>query len=98
GGGWDASLLIDGRTDRGWSSFAGQTANQVVIIALAGGGSNVIDRVRVDGSSTEGGPPADGLRDFEVRVSTTDLVVSSFPTVCSGTAPQASGWSGCLFP
>ncbi len=92
GGGWDVNYLIDGTSIHGWSTVALQTANQYAIVALPYSSTYTIDRVRINPAATSGDPPGDDLRNFQVRVSTTDTNPSSFITVYSGTAPQQSAF------
>jgi len=92
GAGWDVTYLIDGTSVHGWSTVALQTANQYAIVALPYSSTYTIDRVRINPAATSGDPPGDDLRNFQVRVSTTDTNPSSFITVYSGTAPQQNAF------
>ncbi len=88
GGVYGPEKMIDG-TAGGWSTAGGQTTNQWIIVALPGGNSYTIDRVRLNPYTPSGsGYAADSIRNFQVRVSTTDTQISSFATVYTGVAPQ----------
>jgi hypothetical protein len=98
GGSWDVTKLIDGSSQLGWSTQAGQTTNQWAIVELANSGTYAIDRVRLNPSATSGDGPEMNLRDFEIRVSMTDTQPSSFTTVVSATAPQQNAFFEYRFP
>ncbi|MFL5735353.1 MAG: discoidin domain-containing protein, partial [Chloroflexia bacterium] len=88
GGGWDVAGLIDGDLNVGWSGDGGQTTNQYIIVRLPAGNTYTIDHVQIDPAATGGDGLANSMRDFEIRVSTTDTNTLSFTTVITGTTPQ----------
>jgi uncharacterized delta-60 repeat protein len=92
GGAYGPEKMIDG-TAGGWSTAGGQVTNQWIIVALPGGNSYTIDSVRLN-PYTAAGPSyaADSIRNFQVRVSTTDTQMSSFATVYTGVAPQQNAF------
>ncbi|MBV9280385.1 MAG: discoidin domain-containing protein, partial [Chloroflexi bacterium] len=85
---WAATYINDGRLDRGWESAPNQTNDQYVKLAFRGQATASITGVYIDPSATNGDPSADDLRDFEIRVSTTDLSDDSFRTVFTSRASQ----------
>jgi hypothetical protein len=91
GSGYQPSNLIDDNPASGWSTAQGQKANQYVIIALPRGGTYNVNRVRLNPYTTSGNTEAykiDSVKDFQVRVSTTDANPNSFRTVFNATAPM----------
>jgi uncharacterized repeat protein (TIGR01451 family) len=72
------------RSGRGiWSTAPGQVTNQWVKVQLVGGSAHVVSRVAIQGSSS-----TPGLKDFQIRVSTTGAADADFTTVMTGTMPQ----------
>jgi hypothetical protein len=88
GGNWDVARLIDGSLTAGWSGASGQTTNQYIIVRLPAGNTYTIDHVQIDPAATSGDPSIYDMRDFQIRVSTTNTDTLSFTTVYTGTTPQ----------
>jgi hypothetical protein len=84
-----AKHLIDGSTNDGWSSGAGQVANQWVKIGFGQNTAYSIGAVVVDPGATHGHPATNDLKDFQIRVSTTGTDDADFSTVFSGTAKHS---------
>jgi PKD repeat protein len=66
-----------------WYTLNGQTTNQWLKLLLTDGVPYLIDRVALVGT---GG--TDGIKDFQIRVSTTTSDDSAFTTIASGTLPE----------
>jgi hypothetical protein len=76
---------IDNSASSGWVTADGQITNQWIKVNLTGNGLHVVDRVMLKGAATN-----NGLRDFEIRVSTTGSADADFTTIFTGTVPQDS--------
>lgn len=76
---------IDNSQSTVWRTASGQPTNQWIKVQLAGTGIHILDRVILRGSSS-----TPGLRNFEIRVSTTGTDDADFTTVFTGTVPQDS--------
>ena len=87
----DARFLIDGRFDTGWATGAGQVANQWVKIGFQQDKMYFISRVIIVTPASDGHRPSSGLRDFQIRVSTTGTDDASFVTVLRGTCHERTG-------
>jgi mannose-6-phosphate isomerase-like protein (cupin superfamily) len=83
-----AKHLIDGSVDNGWSTAAGQVANQWVKIGFSQNTPHSIGAVAIDPGATHSHPAANDLKNFQIRVSTTGTDDADFTTVFSGTAAQ----------
>ncbi len=68
-----------------WRTGSGQPSNQWLKVQLPGGQLPILDRVVLKGSAF-----TPGLRDFEIRVSTTTTDDLAFSPVFTGTVPQDS--------
>ncbi|HKC05144.1 MAG TPA: choice-of-anchor Q domain-containing protein [Patescibacteria group bacterium] len=90
GDGWDVSFLIDDRTDLGWAGLENETTDQYVIVRLKDGVTHTINHVRLDPGATSGDLDEDGMKNFQIKVSTTDTDPGSFTTVFTGTAPETN--------
>lgn len=75
---------IDSNTATNWITANGQNTNQWIKVDLAGA-LHVVDRVVLRGNGS-----ANGLREFEIRVSTTTSADSAFAPIFTGTVPQDS--------
>lgn len=93
-----AKHLIDGSINDGWSTAAGQIANQWAKIGFAQNMVHSIGAVAIDPGATHGHSTANDLKDFQVRVSTTGTDDADFTTVFSGTAKQTSALQRFEFP
>jgi len=83
GGGYDITQMIDGRMDRGWSTLSGANANQNFVVELSNGGTYNINRIRLNPYTRSGGGFAnDTIKDFQLRVSTTDNQSREFHGGC----------------
>jgi hypothetical protein len=87
GGSYAVEQMIDGTTNRGWSTTSGAVKDQYFVVALPRGETYSINKVRLNGYSTYKDPP-NSIRNFQIRVSTTDASPASFRTVFSGTSPR----------
>ncbi len=74
---------IDNSQTTYWRTASGQPANQWIKVQLPGSQLPILDRVILRGSAS-----TPGLRDFEIRVSTTTADDAAFTTVFSGTVSQ----------
>lgn len=93
-----AANLIDGRLDVGWESNTGLTTNQSVTIAFKDGAIYPIAAILIDPAATQGDPADSALKDFAVRVSTTDAVDSAFTTVLQGTCARRDALQRFVLP
>jgi hypothetical protein len=93
-----AKHLIDGSTNDGWSSAAGQVANQWVKIGFGKNTPYSIGAVVIDPGATNGHPTSNDLKDFQIRASTTGTDDADFTTVFSGTAKQSHALQRFVFP
>jgi hypothetical protein len=93
GVGWKPDFIIDGKLDTGWASEGGKMSGEYVIVALPGGQTYPIHRVRINPYNT---PPSccpdDSTKDFEIRVSTTDANPASFRSVFRGSTPKENAF------
>ncbi len=93
GVGWKPERIIDGDLNTGWASAQGSNTNQYVIVALPRGQTYNINRVRINPWNTAPSCcPNDAMKDFEIRVSTTDANPNSFTTVFKGTTPMENAF------
>jgi hypothetical protein len=93
GSGWKPERIIDGKLDTGWASDNGKNTNQYVIVALPGGQTYNVNRVRINPWNTAPSCcPNDAIKDFEIRVSTTDANLNSFTTVFRGATPMENAF------
>lgn len=76
-----ATNALDDNSSSAWTTLSGQTANQSLTIRLPQGAPHTFDRIRLRNEAN-----ARGVRQFEVRVSTTTSDPAAFTTVFSGTA------------
>ncbi|XXF78678.1 Ig-like domain-containing protein [Myxococcaceae bacterium GXIMD 01537] len=83
GGGFEAQLALDDNVTTRWVSASGSTTNQSLTVALPGGQSRRIHRVRLVNAYDALGQ---AMRDFEVRVSNTTADDAAFVPVVSGVA------------
>jgi hypothetical protein len=93
--------MIDGTTQFGWSTVSGQKANQYIIVGLPAGRTYNVNRLRLNPYTTSDNKEAykiDSIKDFQVRVSTTDATPSSFRTVFSGSTPMQDAFYEYTFP
>ena len=82
--------IHDGLLSQGWESAAGQVSNQFVKVGFLGGNLYRVAAVIIAPAATYGDPSSEDLKDFEIRVSTTDTADSSFTTVFRGRCRQAA--------
>lgn len=82
-GSFSPTNMIAASTNSTWRTATGQVTNQWTKIRLAGDQIHVIDQVRLRGGSIFD----NGLKDFEIRVSTTGYDDADFMTVFAGTVP-----------
>jgi hypothetical protein len=96
--GWKPERIIDGKLDTGWASDADKNTNQYVIVALPRGQTYAINKVRINPANTAPSCcPDDAVKDFEIRVSTTDANIGSFRTVFQGTTPMQNAFFDFTF-
>ncbi len=93
-----AGNLIDGNTNSGWSSAAGQVTNQWVKIGFGKNTPYSIGAVVINPGATHGHSTANDLKDFQIRVSTTGTDDANFNTVFSGTVKQSHALQRFVFP
>ena len=93
-----AKNLIDGNTNAGWSSGAGQVTNQWVKVGFGQNTPYSIGAVVIDPGATNGHSAANDLKDFQIRVSTTGTDDADFTTVFSGTAKHSHVLQRFVFP
>ena len=74
---------IDYSTSSYWRTGSGEITNQWLKVRLTGERQHAIERVVLRGSSL-----SYGMREFEVRVSTTGSADADFTTILTGTVPQ----------
>ena len=99
GEGWKAERIIDGNLNTGWASNNGANTNQYVIVALPRGQTYNINKVRINPWNTAPSCcPDDAMKDFEIRVSTTDANPASFTTVFRGATPKENAFFDFTFP
>ncbi|MDQ6694543.1 MAG: discoidin domain-containing protein, partial [Chloroflexota bacterium] len=92
--------LIDESPTNGWSTAQGQKTNQYVIVALPQGQTYSIAKVRINPFTASGNTDAykvDSIKNFQIRVSTTDVNVNSFRTVFSGQTPMEKAFFDFTF-
>ncbi|NIS81747.1 MAG: tandem-95 repeat protein, partial [Anaerolineales bacterium] len=86
---WSASTshqpenAIDNNVSSAWSTGSGQVTDQWIKVQLTGGEPHVVDRVVLRGSSSN-----NGIKNFEIRVSTTGTADADFTTVLVESLPQ----------
>jgi hypothetical protein len=97
GGGLMPKYMIDGNPETGWSTEPGKTTNQYIIVALPGGQTYSINKVRLNPFSPSRNYDTDSIKDFEIRVSTTDANPASFTTVFRGSAPMQNAFFDFTF-
>ena len=90
--------IHDGLLSQGWESAAGQVSNQFVKVGFLGGNLYRVAAVIIDPAATYGDPPSEDLKDFEIRVSTTDTADASFTTVFRGRCRQSASLQKFSFP
>lgn len=78
-----------------WATGSGQTTNQWVKLLLAGGGTYLIDRVRVQPRPVS---VDQRVKDFAIDVSTTTADDAAFTTVLSATAANNGNLQEFVFP
>ena len=87
-----ARNAIDSSEGTHWQSARGQVTDQWLRVEIPGGG-RVIDRVQFSNNLSN-----TGVRDFEIRVSSTISDAAAFTTVFAGAAPNPTGLQTFSFP
>jgi tripartite motif-containing protein 71 len=90
--------IHDGLLSQGWVSGTGTPAGQTVTVGFLGGAAYRIASVIIDPAATANQPPSEDLKDFVIRVSTTDTRPASFTTVLTGRCKQAATLQRFAFP
>lgn len=85
---WAGTSINDGSLQRGWQSSAGAVRQQWVRFEFGAHRSYRVTEVVLSCGATGGQPPANDLRRFQLRVSTT--TTSAFKTVLQGTCRKTS--------
>lgn len=90
--------IHDGLLSQGWESATGKVVNQYVKVGFLGGNFYRVASVIIDPAATYGDPSSEDLKDFEIRVSTTDAADASFTTVFRGRCRQSASLQKFTFP
>jgi sugar lactone lactonase YvrE len=90
--------IHDGLLTQGWISGSGSPAGQSVTVGFLGGAAYRIASVIIDPAATDNQPASEDLKDFAVRVSTTDTRPSSFTRVLTGRCKQSATLQRFAFP
>ena len=98
GGSWSIGNVNDGHADQGWQSADGAVSNQSFKLRFAGSGAHAITGVILNCAAIGGQSPDNDLKDFQLRVSSTNDAEASFQTVFSGTCKQSNAYQTFALP
>jgi sugar lactone lactonase YvrE len=90
--------IHDGLLSQGWVSGSGSPSGQSVIVGFLGGSAYRIASVIIDPAATDGQPASADLKDFTIKVSTTDTRPASFTTILTGRCTQSASLQRFTFP
>jgi hypothetical protein len=83
-----AANIIDGDLTTGWESATGKVSNQSITVALAGTGTQKIDKIIIDPAQPGGSDTYQDVRHFAILVSTTGTDPADFHSVLTGVCKQ----------